>query len=203
MSLFVFEGVDGVGKTTLIKSLASKLSAAGYDVLTLSDPSKELPLCSLIREEVLGKDYSSEDSMALFIASRIILDKYILDTDDSTVILLDRYWPSTAVYQLKGLDNGKHNELMNLMETSLVPDGIFLIEDNPSDIEFRLVNRSMERNRYDETDYAVIANRMRRYRDVLRVFKAYNPRTMVDIVQLAGAESHILSSICKKLSEKQ
>lgn len=199
--LFVFEGVDGVGKTTLIRKIANKLEEAGITVRIMSDPSKEIPVCAAIRQEVLDNSYSREQSSLLFQASRVILDRYIRQGDSNEVILLDRYWPSTAVYQYDGVDLKKYKEITELMHSALQPDAFFLIEDTPERIQGRLAGRD-DKNRYDDVEVIKIKHKMRRYRDVFNAYKGFFSCVPVYALKLQDAQTMALRAITMILAEK-
>ncbi len=109
--LFVLEGPDGVGKTTLCATLAEQLQSRGHDLLQLSFPGKQPgslgELVYRVHHEqgpVRVTDMSMLAKQALHVAAHIdAIDRQILPAlEAGRVVLLDRYWWSAWVYGLVG-----------------------------------------------------------------------------------------------------
>jgi len=100
---FVFEGVNGSGKSTALKTVAERLRADGYSVRTFADPGSHAAAKAL-RVILKSKDYllDSFSQMLLFTTARRLLLQEMVDahTDDrSAVMLVDRWVWSTLAYQ--------------------------------------------------------------------------------------------------------
>jgi dTMP kinase len=109
-----FEGLDGSGKTTQLRLLATALTAAGHKVVTLRQPGGTA-LGDRIRGILL--DSRSEDSlgpiapateMALMFADRAQAIAEILQPAlaEGSVVLCDRYTDSSEAYQGGGRQLG-------------------------------------------------------------------------------------------------
>ena len=100
--LFAFEGIDGVGKSSCQKQLGDKLSALGYPVVLLREPTNGV-YGKRIREILTqGRDgVSPEEELALFISDRKenVEQNISPALHDKKIILIDRYYYSTAAYQ--------------------------------------------------------------------------------------------------------
>lgn len=101
--LFItFEGGEGVGKTTLIQSLAKYLrNAAEYEVVTTREPGGS-PFGKQIREILLGsQELTDAAELFLFLADRSQHVKSLIlpAIEDGKVVLCDRYVDSTMAYQ--------------------------------------------------------------------------------------------------------
>ena len=100
--LFAFEGIDGVGKSSRQKQLGDKLSALGYPVVLLREPTNGV-YGKRIREILTqGRDgVSPEEELALFISDRKenVEQNISPALHDKKIILIDRYYYSTAAYQ--------------------------------------------------------------------------------------------------------
>ena len=121
--LFVLEGPDGVGKTTICAALAEQLQSRGDDLLQLSFPGKQPgtlgELVYRVHHEqglVRVADMSMLAQQALHVAAHIdAIDRQILPAlEDGRVVLLDRYWWSAWVYGLVG--GCSHHKLRALVE---------------------------------------------------------------------------------------
>ena len=109
--LFItFEGLDGSGKTTQLKHLATALESEGHRVVTLRQPGGT-PLGDRIRSVLLDSRseadlgaISPESEMALMFADRAqALREIILPAlADGSIVLCDRYTDSSEAYQGAG-----------------------------------------------------------------------------------------------------
>lgn len=109
--LYVFEGTDGVGKSTLVKEISTRLESSGTKSHVLSFPGREngtlgSHIYKLHHEpEHFGISAMSELSrQILHVAAHVdSIEKKILPLIQSgAVVLLDRYWWSTWAYGVEG-----------------------------------------------------------------------------------------------------
>jgi dTMP kinase len=96
----VFEGIDGVGKSTQIQMLAEWLENNGFRVETLVEPT-DSEVGKLIRRILQHPDAQSDKFQKilalLFAADRMmIMDKL---EDESKIIISDRSFISSLAYQ--------------------------------------------------------------------------------------------------------
>ena len=102
----VFEGVEGVGKSTQVKLLAQWLESQGHNVITTREPGGT-PLAESIRELVLtprDEDMYSETELLLMMAARLQHwnghIKPALERGDW--VICDRFIDSSVAYQGAG-----------------------------------------------------------------------------------------------------
>ena len=104
----VIEGIDGTGKSTLVRGVAEALRARGREVVASFEPTNG-PHGRRIRElAARGREgVTAEEEVALFIADRREhLEQLILPAlRQGKIVILDRYYYSTMAYQgAAGLD---------------------------------------------------------------------------------------------------
>jgi thymidylate kinase len=120
-NLFIFEGLDGVGKSTLAEKVAEKLRKSGTDVLLLSFPGRESnTIGDLVysihhNPQSFGINRISPTSLQLLhIAAHIdcIENRIIPSLAEGKTVILDRYWWSTVAY---GIATGIGKEVLDAM----------------------------------------------------------------------------------------
>lgn len=103
----LIEGPEGGGKSTVCMALSEILTQRGAKVLRLREPGGT-PLAEHIRDVLLSNDNSLNENMdsrtelLLFLAARsstMNAHERILNSDSDTIIVADRGYPSTYVYQ--------------------------------------------------------------------------------------------------------
>ncbi len=109
--LFAFEGIDGTGKSSCVKNIGNHLVSLGYPLVLLREPTNGV-YGKKIREILThGREgISPEEELALFINDRRqnVLQNISPALKEKKVVLIDRYYYSTAAYQgALGLDPGK------------------------------------------------------------------------------------------------
>lgn len=155
---FVFEGMDGSGKTTIVKMVADKLRAEGFDVVTAREPGGT-PEGERFRNIILGPkeaEYHPMTYMFLLNASRMeLVDKLITPSlARGKVVLLDRYVDSTIVYQgyvSKTSPETRQEVLDTIMNIhrsviKLEPNFTFLVRTKPDLVEKRIIDRGEVNN---------------------------------------------------------
>lgn len=100
---FVFEGIDGAGKTTQIHQFADWLTQQGIQVVTCQDPGST-QLGQRLRQLLLEKHQVPIDILAemlMFTTARTQLVQEVIRPalQQTQTVLLDRYIFSTVVYQ--------------------------------------------------------------------------------------------------------
>lgn len=117
-----FEGGDGSGKSTLIKTLFETLQQQGHEVLVTREPGGTLcaeHIRTLILEE--GKEISSKTELLLVLAARNDhVEKVIQPAlERGAIVLCDRFIDSTVVYQ--GYAAGQNMQEVELLARTVVP----------------------------------------------------------------------------------
>lgn len=130
--LIVVEGVDGAGKSTVLRHLASYCEALGRSVITSREPT-EGPHGRRLRESATGGRLPLEEELELFVLDRRahVADLILPALAGHAVVLLDRYYFSTAAYQ--GARGADPAEVLRLNEEfAPVPDLVLLLDCEPS-----------------------------------------------------------------------
>jgi dTMP kinase len=144
-----FEGLDGVGKSTQMRKLATALRAAGYKVIETREPGGT-PTGEKIRRVLLDsatEGLSPLAEMALMFAARAqhIAEVIQPALDHGQVVLCDRFTDSTEAYQGSGRKLGSQPvlELHRVLCGDMQPDLTVLLDSDPA----MSVGRARRRNR--------------------------------------------------------
>lgn len=169
-SLFVLEGPDGIGKTTIASALAEELRMQDKEVELLSFPGKETGTLGLhvyeLHHEPEKFNINSLDPVALqtlHIAAHIdLIGRKILPLlTDGKIVILDRYWWSTVVYGRNfGIPEAFLESMVALEEVAwngIRPKTVFLIDGKePFRKELSLTKWKRLRNCYRQ--YVIESN---------------------------------------------
>ena len=103
MCIFIdVEGIDGVGKSTVIRLAADELRRRGYLVYTTSEPS-DSPIGLFIRRNVLESNLEVEPMALalLFAADRVIHYNRVIrpKVQEGYIVITERYIESSVAYQ--------------------------------------------------------------------------------------------------------
>lgn len=154
MKLISFEGIDGVGKSTVVDAVYEKLSIKGYNVCLLRDPgSSDMgeQLRNLIKSDI---PRSKLTNLFLYLTARLELVADIESSkNDYDYILLDRYVDSTIAYQGygQGIDLNIINTLNNILldNNKYLPDRTYYLF---LDEKTRLERLSKRHDELDDID---------------------------------------------------
>ncbi len=132
----VFEGIDGSGKSTQIKSISKQLETQGLKIYTTFEPT-DGPVGSLIRQMLSGEIATDQRTIAsLFAADRTdhltnqkngIKQK----VDQGGIVLCDRYYFSSYAYHAQYIDMEWVIHTNSLNAEILKPDLTIFIDVDP------------------------------------------------------------------------
>lgn len=151
MTFIVVEGPEGAGKSTLTRSLTSRLLAEGRRVLTVRQPGGT-PLAEAARKLALKSKHEITPAAELFLfltARAELVDRVVRPAlEDGQVVLADRYDLSTLAYQVagRGLPQAEVEAALRLATGGLNPD-LTLVLDVPV-----AVGRERQRRAQKEQD---------------------------------------------------
>ncbi len=177
------EGVEGCGKTTILKMVYETLVNQNYDILLTREPGG-VKISEQIRGIILDKENKSLDDRSealLFAASRrqLLVEKIWPALKEGKIVLCDRYVDSSLAYQGGGKKLGIDEVLsINLFATeNTLPDLTVLFDIDPELGLKRIAqNSNREVNRLDlqELDFY---NRVRN--SFLELAKRYPERYVI------------------------
>jgi dTMP kinase len=122
-----FEGIDGSGKSTQLRMLASELRLRGFDVLTTCEPGGT-PLGRRLRETFLETEETVAPlaELLLFAADRAQHVNFLIKPalENGKIVVSDRYADATAAYQGagRGFDEETIKQVIRLATGGLKPD---------------------------------------------------------------------------------
>ena len=139
------EGVEGCGKTTILKMVYEKLVNDGYNCLLTREPGG-VKISEQIRQIILNKENTELDDRSealLFAASRrqLLVQKIYPALKENKIVLCDRYVDSSLAYQGGGKKLGVQNVLnINLFATDhTLPDLTLLFDIDPLKPTYQLI----------------------------------------------------------------
>ena len=153
--LVVFEGSEGAGKSTQLRLLAGRLSAAGIPVVPLREPGGT-PVGDSIRSILLDprSEISGGSEALLFMASRAELVRREIQPalKRGDVVLMDRFFLSTYAYQIagRGLNEEEVRSANCLATEGLVPDLTIILDFPVADG----IERVAQRGSHDRIEQA-------------------------------------------------
>ena len=153
--LIVFEGIEGSGKTTLIKYISNYLKSKKLSFINIREPGGNKN-SEKIRKLILNKKnkFNSFTDLMLYLAARSEnIEKVIKKNYKKKIILLDRFTDSTIAYQHygMGLDKTLINKINKILLNNIKPNLVFLNLINMKNVRYRLYRRK-NKNRYDKFD---------------------------------------------------
>ncbi len=152
MSFLAFEGIDGSGKSTLIKALREDLQKRGFQPVVTREPGGTL-IGQKIRSILIEKtDYPPNPytEILLYYADRHqhITEVIKPSLEKGSFLISDRYWASTFAYQCGGrqIDETFVSHIhQKVCESSLDPD-LWILLDLPIEIS---LERLMKKRKKD------------------------------------------------------
>lgn len=163
----LIEGLDGVGKSTLVNALASRLDAT----VIASPPSMPDPRDKTVdlrqRMDVAEQGTRREYYRSSNFHASLLAEEARL----AAPVILDRYWPSTASFAV--LDEGapEWEPLGAWPQGLVIPDVVFLLTVNEDARRERMEDRGLEATEEEERLAEVAGLRA----DVLEALRCFDP----------------------------
>lgn len=147
-----FEGIEGVGKTTVIELITKRLNMNNIEYISSREPGG-LPLAEGIREFIMNNELDAEKEALMFAAARCIHIKNKIEPalKEGKIVILDRYLMSSLCYQgyNKGLGVDKVYELNKYAIGEYTANLNILLDMDPEKSLNRVKNNNRETNRFD------------------------------------------------------
>ena len=199
-----FEGIDGSGKSTQLRMLASELRLHGFDVLTTCEPGGT-PLGRRLREAFLETEETVAPlaELLLFAADRAqhvnFLVKPALET--GKIVISDRYADATAAYQGagRGFDEETIVQVIELATGGLKPDLTLFFDVPVGEAIARTTSRSDGGEKKNRMDSETIEFYERVRQSYLKI--AANERERLRVVDASGAIDEIKTKVLSIVTE--
>ncbi len=153
--LIVFEGIDGVGKTTVCRRVAEALESRGLETEVTAEPTHE-GIGAFIRSGDAGR-ISQRTEALLFVADRNDhTEKMLRSRDAGKVVLCDRYFASTVAYQSAKLDGDSTDRgwLLEINKAFIgVPDAVILLDMDPGKSLDRVSSRGEAESKFENLGF--------------------------------------------------
>lgn len=150
--LIDFEGIDGSGKCTQAKMLKDKLLAENQKVELISYPKYTSKYGEIIKDFLFDNiKLKLEEQMLLYMLDMLEDRDKINDfLEEGKIVILDRYYPSTIVYQSAlGLDNKTILSLVNNLSFP-TPTVIINLEVTPTESIHRKLQQNVSLDKYEK-----------------------------------------------------
>ena len=150
----LFEGIDGMGKSTQAKKLYDALISMGYKAVMMREPT-DGAFGKAIRERLKSGFKNDMDETLLFTMDRFYDVAFRIHnwlSQEDRVIVMDRYYYSSIAYQgAKGVDADYLREINRMFAPE--PDVVFLLDAPPHVGLDRKDNNKMEKDTFENEEY--------------------------------------------------
>ena len=193
---FVFDGMDGAGKSTAIQALAAILREQGHAVLCTREPGGS-PVAEEIRACLL-KDHPmpvATELLLVFAARAAHLEQTIVPAlRRGEIVLCDRFVDASHVYQ--GTIGGADHDWIEQLARRTVQcwPARSLIFDLPVELAIRRMEQRREGNRFD----SVSKQRLEQVRQAYRQRVEAQPQSHC-LIDASGTPDEIASQIQREI----
>ncbi len=149
--LIAVEGIDGSGKTTIVRFLVEELRKRGYDVVAFKEPT-DSEYGKRIRQILKERKVSPEEELELFIKDREfnVRNNILPALKGGKVVIMDRYYYSTIAYQgALGLDVER---IKMLNEQFPKPDLVVILDVSP-ETALKRIKAKRRPDRFEDVEY--------------------------------------------------
>jgi dTMP kinase len=189
--LIVFEGIDGTGKSTQCELLAKSLTERDMLNIALAEPTRGTwgkKVRKLLSEGRQG--ISPQEELSWFVNDRKEdIELNIMPAlQDNKVVLMDRYYFSTAAYQgALGLDP----EQIRLENETFapIPDRVLIFLTSPETCLERIESSRDQKSAFEKLDY------LQNVQEIFKSFAGPNIRFIDSIGSVSEVHEKVLSSI--------
>lgn len=166
--LITFEGIDGSGKSTLIKFVGEYLRSKNLNTLITYEPFDKD-----IRNLIKSGKYLPKAELALFMADRVQhIEQVIFPAlKENIIVLCDRFIDSTIAYQFggNGISPNVIKAMYKLFNYPIYPERTYYLDIPISEAMFRISKRySKEYDKYDCQSYEFYQNIQMGYKQAIR-----------------------------------
>ena len=203
--VIVIEGADGTGKSTVTRELELILKNENWDVVKFREPGST-EIGEKLRNIILyNKNIDPVTELLLHTAIRNdnVVNNINPSRLDDKIIILDRFTPSTYVYQgyLKGL-NKYVSDINNIMKYDDIIDHTFILTCDADICIKRSKNDSREQNKYDLVDKEIYQKYLNGYIDYFNKNKSKTTIINTNDMEIDIVVNIILNDIIKLINNK-
>ena len=189
--LIVFEGIDGTGKSTQCRLLSKYLSERNIPNIVLVEPTMGTWGMKIRRLLSEGREgISPQEELSWFVNDRKEdISKNIMPALlDNNVVIMDRYYFSTAAYQgalgLNPEDIRTENE-----NFAPIPDRVLIFLTSPDVCLERIESSRDQKSAFEKLDY------LQNVQEIFKSFSGPNIRFIDSVGSVAKVHEKVLSSI--------
>ena len=189
--LIVFEGIDGTGKSTQCELLARSLTERHMLNIALAEPTRGTWGTKIRRLLSEGRQgISPQEELSWFVNDRKEdIELNIMPAlQDNKVVLMDRYYFSTAAYQgALGLDP----EQIRLENETFapIPDRVLIFLTSPETCLERIESTRDQKSAFEKLDY------LRNVQEIFKSFTGPNIRFIDSVGSVPEVHEKVLSAI--------
>lgn len=208
----VIEGIDGVGKTTIIKELKNKLEKLNIKIFVTSEPNESLGSFK-IRDILLNHDIKLKPMTELFL---FLLDRNLHiekkinvwkknKTEKTEIILCDRSFFSSFVYQGKvgGILLDDIYDLHEKTNSFFWPDLTFFIDvRNKKDFEILKKRNLIKKDRIEKNNKNKYKKISDYYNELIEYFKHKKPSLKIESIKWTELSKDMIINIYEKIINK-
>jgi dTMP kinase len=195
--LITFEGTEGAGKSTLIRELASQLSASNWDVVMTREPGGS-SVAESIRSLILDQAMDPWTELFLYEAARTehLAATVLPALQAGKLVLCDRFTDSTLAYQgeARGLPWKEIEKLNHVATRGIVPSLTIWLDIDPA----VGLDRANDRNRFEAEGVEF----QKRVRKGFAKARASKPDRWLKIQARSGTPEQLAARCLKEITRR-